>query len=65
MDETPEQETISPDRLIALINAAHAMGKKLADQIARGTGGREVALALTNLEQAGHWAVDAKALLEA
>lgn len=64
MDDREEQETISVDRLIYLINAAHGMGKKLADQIARGTGGREVALSLTELERARHWAMDAKALLE-
>jgi hypothetical protein len=59
-----EQETISIGRLIALIDQAHHVGEKLADQIARGVGGREIALSLTKLEEARHWAVDAKALLE-
>lgn len=64
-ERNEEQETISVDRLINLISRAHDMGKKLADQIARGTGGREVALSLTNLEQARHFARDAKELLQA
>ena len=31
----------------------------MAKEIARGPGGREVALAITNLQQAGHWVADA------
>lgn len=64
MEDRPEQETISIDRLINLINQAHSMGLKVAEQIARGTGGREIALSLTKLEEARHRAVDAKTLLE-
>jgi hypothetical protein len=64
MDDRPEQETISVDRLINLISRAHDMGKKLDAQIARGTGGREISLSLTELERARHWARDAKELLQ-
>lgn len=64
MDDREEQETISAGRLIYLIDKAHIMGEKLAGQIARGVGGREIALSLTKLEEARHRAVDAKTLLE-
>lgn len=58
------KETIDVSWFISLIGDAHKEGKRLADQIARGTGDREIALALTNLEQARHWAVDAMMLLQ-
>lgn len=38
--------------------------KSAADTVGRGPGGREVSLAITNLQQAEHWLKDAKDILE-
>lgn len=59
-----EKNTIDVSYLIGLINEALTEGKKVADQIARATAGREVALTITKLEEARHWAVDAMMLLQ-
>jgi hypothetical protein len=41
------------------VDAATRYGKYAAELIARGNGGREVALAITKLQEAKHWAAEA------
>jgi hypothetical protein len=55
---------IDVSTLIGIINEAMTEARKLAEQIARGVGGREIALAITKLEEARHRAVDAMMLLQ-
>ncbi len=47
--------TVLGNSIGTIIDHAQIMAK----EIARGPGGREVALAITNLQQARHWVADA------
>lgn len=58
----PENE-IDVSWLLSLISQAKKEAQRIADQIARGKGGREIALCITKLEEANHRAVDALVLL--
>ena len=45
--------------LLLSIDACLRQAKALADSVNRGTGGREIALAITKLQEAKHWAGEA------
>ena len=40
------------------------MARSLAEHVGRGTGGREISLTITQLQEAGHWLHDASELLQ-
>lgn len=61
---TNNNEPIDVAWLISLITAALGEAKRTSDKIARGTGGREISLCITKLEEARHRAVDAMMLLQ-
>jgi hypothetical protein len=62
-ENTPQPEMVDVSWLISLIGDATKEAHRVANQIARGTAGREVALCITKLQEAKHWAVDASILL--
>ena len=57
-------DVIDVSYLIGLINEAMIEAKKVAEQVGRGVGGREISLTFTKLEEARHRAVDAMMLLQ-
>lgn len=59
--EQPTNEDLIQETLEAYYfgNSYLADLRKLSARIARGTGGREVSLAITNLQQVGHWLMEA------
>jgi len=52
------------DALKTEITAWIARTREVANLVGRGTGGREMSLALTKLQEAGHWIRDASDLLQ-
>jgi hypothetical protein len=50
-------------RLLEANKACVERADRVSDHIARGIGGREVALAKTNLQQASFWLVEAQKLI--
>lgn len=52
----PNEEILNDlDELRGSLDQCLNRAQAIADKIARGTGGREVALGITWLQQAGHW----------
>ena len=51
------------DELRADIGNCLSKARVIGDKIARGTGGREVSLAITQIQQGGHWLREASDLL--
>jgi hypothetical protein len=64
-DKHQEELIAQIDEASSYLNGALVDARKLADRIARGTGGREVSLAITNLQQAGMWLKQAAAEIDA
>lgn len=61
-EQTPLWEDLSV--VLSNINQTIETAKRIADEIARGTGGREISLCITKLEEARHRAIDAMMQLQ-
>lgn len=64
VNEKNVSDTVDVSWLLAQIGAALKEADVVAKQVARGTGGREISLCITKLEEARHRAVDAMMLLQ-